>query len=80
MNYSTVTIKGQVTIPAQYRRRLNLKPKSKVKFLLKDSGDLLVQPVRRSIVDYFDLGKKYDLPQVDLDKERELAQDAYVRS
>jgi len=41
---STLTSKGQVTIPAPIRRILRLKPKSKVAFLQKSDGVYLTTP------------------------------------
>ncbi|MGH3545797.1 MAG: AbrB/MazE/SpoVT family DNA-binding domain-containing protein [Mycobacteriales bacterium] len=37
MAVATVTSKGQITIPAQVRRTLRLKPGSRVDFVLTDS-------------------------------------------
>ncbi len=41
---STLTQKGQVTIPAPIRRLLGLKPKSKVAFLQKKDGVHIAVP------------------------------------
>lgn len=41
---STLTIKGQVTVPVQIRRLLGLKPKAKVAFLQKKDGVYLASP------------------------------------
>lgn len=43
---STVSTKGQVTIPARYREELHLEPQDKVRF--RREGDTLVlEPVRK---------------------------------
>lgn len=41
---STLTTKGQVTVPVQIRRILGLKPKAKVAFLQKKDGVYLTTP------------------------------------
>ena len=40
----TVTSKGQITIPAELRARLNLKEGDKLEFYLDRSGRVLVRP------------------------------------
>ena len=42
--FTTVTAKGQVTIPGKLRRALNIKPKDKVAFELVD-GEIHLRPV-----------------------------------
>ena len=41
---STVTVKGQVTIPLEIRKALGLKPRDRVTFVLED-GMARIQPV-----------------------------------
>ena len=43
MDTTKVTTNGQVTIPADFRRLLGLKPGDKVLFLLRDNGDVVVE-------------------------------------
>ncbi len=40
---TTLTIKGQVTIPKQIRDALDLKPGCKINFAVNDSGDVILQ-------------------------------------
>ena len=40
---ATITAKGQVTIPAEIRKALGLKPKDKVAFVLKQ-GEVMLEP------------------------------------
>ncbi len=42
---TTVTSKGQVTIPGELRRALNIKPKDKVAFELVD-GEIRLRPAK----------------------------------
>jgi AbrB family looped-hinge helix DNA binding protein len=48
---STITSKGQVTIPAEVRKHLGLKTKDKVVFLVEEEGAVRLLPPR-----YPDLG------------------------
>lgn len=46
MQYTTtITQKGQATIPAAIRKSLGIKPKSKIVFELKDSFEASIKPV-----------------------------------
>jgi hypothetical protein len=40
---TTLTIKGQVTIPKKIRDALDLQPGCKINFAVNDSGDVLLQ-------------------------------------
>jgi antitoxin PrlF len=46
---STVTSKGQVTIPVEARRRLRILPGTKLEFVIRDDGRLEVIPLSGSI-------------------------------
>lgn len=50
MNQATVTQKGQVTIPAEFRRRFGIEPRTKVSFF-EENGELKIKPA----VNFFDL-------------------------
>lgn len=41
---TTMTSKGQVTIPKRVRDRLGLKPGSKVEFDVNEAGEVIVRP------------------------------------
>jgi antitoxin PrlF len=45
MPTSTLTSKGQVTIPKEVRDRLHLKTGSRLEFLLEPSGRVILQPL-----------------------------------
>lgn len=45
---TTVTSKGQVTIPVEVRRALNIKPRDRVAFELVD-GEVLLRPVKSAV-------------------------------
>ena len=44
MSISTLTSKGQTTIPKAVRRHLGLKPGDKIRFLVEDDGRVVVIP------------------------------------
>ena len=48
---STVTSKGQVTIPVEARRRLHILPGTKLEFVVRPDGRLEVIPMSGSIRD-----------------------------
>ena len=48
---ATVTSKGQVTIPVEARRRLHIRPGTKLEFVVRDDGRLEVILVSGSIND-----------------------------
>ncbi len=46
---STVTSKGQVTIPRKIRRHLGIEPADKVAFVISEGGDVVVRPARVTV-------------------------------
>jgi len=44
MPISSVTSKGQTTIPRKIREHLHLKPGDKVDFIIEDNGRVLLEP------------------------------------
>ena len=48
---SSVTQKGQATIPMAIRRSLGIKPNSKIVFELKENNEVTIKPV----IDFFSL-------------------------
>ena len=48
---STVTTKGQVTIPVEARRKLGIGPGTRLEFVVTDEGTLLVIPRSGSVRD-----------------------------
>ena len=49
MAESTISSKGQITIPIEVRRRLGLATGSRVRFVPTDSGSYEIVPIQRSI-------------------------------
>jgi len=48
---ATLTSKGQLTIPKEVRRRLNLKAGDRLKFIINEKGGIEILPVRVSVKD-----------------------------
>lgn len=46
---STVTSKGQVTIPAEARKKLRIKPETRLRFVVREDGRLEVIPLLESL-------------------------------
>lgn len=83
MARSTLTSKGQVTIPIEIREQLGLEQGSVVEFLLNDDGTCELRPVAGSIQDIKGM-IKWDGPPVtieDMDQAiAEAAMERYMRS
>jgi AbrB family looped-hinge helix DNA binding protein len=48
---TTITSKGQVTIPKPIRDKLGVGPRDRVEFVLRD-GEVVLRPVRRSVLSF----------------------------
>lgn len=48
---TTLTSKGQVTIPKEIRQRMDLKPGDRITFSLLSDGTLVVRPKLRRVAD-----------------------------
>lgn len=49
MAQATITSKGQITIPAEVRRQLNLSAGDKVLFITGDTGEVIMAPATRNV-------------------------------
>lgn len=45
MSLATVSSKGQVTLPSQIRKRLGIRSKDKVQFIIRDN-EIIIKPLR----------------------------------
>lgn len=59
---STVTQKGQVTIPKSVRDNLHLVTGDKIEFVLNDRGEVVIKPVTRKVAEVAGLLSKYKKP------------------
>ncbi len=51
MNTSSLTVKGQATIPAPIRRFLHLRPREKIVFAIVD-GSVVLRNAQKNILDF----------------------------
>jgi len=51
MAEAAITSKGQITIPAEIRKRMNLEPHDKVVFTLLPNGTTVIRAKNRSITE-----------------------------
>ena len=51
MATAAVTSKGQITIPAEVRKKLGLKPGDRVRFVESENGEFIMKPNTGSIMD-----------------------------
>ena len=51
MPTAAVTSKGQITIPAEVRKKLGLKPGDRVRFIEGEHGEYILRPKTGSIMD-----------------------------
>ena len=51
MPAATITSKGQVTLPAEIRRKLGLRPGDRVDFVMDSSGEVRLLPKKRSLLE-----------------------------
>ena len=56
---STMTQKGQVTIPKDVRDSLHLVTGDKVEFVLNDRNEIVIKPVNRKVMEVAGLLSKY---------------------
>jgi AbrB family looped-hinge helix DNA binding protein len=73
---STITDRGQTTIPAEVRKALNLKPRQRVTYQLCDQG-VLVRPETESLMDLAG-SLKSSVARLSKEKAREQARTARV--
>jgi antitoxin PrlF len=51
MATAAITSKGQITIPAEVRKKLGLKPGDRVRFVEGANGEYILKPKTKSIMD-----------------------------
>jgi bifunctional DNA-binding transcriptional regulator/antitoxin component of YhaV-PrlF toxin-antitoxin module len=78
MTYTShITVKGQITIPGIFRKKLRLKKSTKLSLSLDEkTGIILVKP----LPDFFQLAENFKVPaQKDVMKAREFMENNYER-
>ena len=70
---STITQRGQVTLPAEVRRLLGVKPRDRVEFII-DDGQVTVKPARFTAQTAFRSIKPLS-PPIDIEEQIRIAKD-----
>ncbi len=72
MSQSTITSKGQITIPKDVRNILHLESGSKVDFFINDNGEVIMRPLSKTTEDIFGIlssKKRRNVSVKDMDKK-----------
>ncbi len=72
MSQSTITSKGQITIPKDVRDILHLESGSKVDFFINDNGEVIMRPLSKTTEDIFGIlssKKRRNVSVKDMDKK-----------
>lgn len=72
MNISSLTVKGQATIPAPIRKFLHLRPREKIVFAIVD-GSVILRNAQKNILDFkgaFKTNARSLSPKMDTDSVR----------
>jgi AbrB family looped-hinge helix DNA binding protein len=67
---TTMSVKGQVTIPRDVRERLGLQAGDKIAWSLLSNGTVVVRPKTRRLVDLVGMLTRPDQPGVTVDEMR----------
>ena len=59
MSLSTLTSKGQITIPKNLRDLLSIGTGDKLEFIINDQGELVIKPITKKASDVFGKLSKY---------------------
>ena len=70
---TTITSKGQVTVPKAIREQLHLRPGDKLDFLLDEGGGLRVEPVTGSVTQLKGMLPKPERPVTLVEMEEAIA-------
>ncbi|MBU0479971.1 MAG: AbrB/MazE/SpoVT family DNA-binding domain-containing protein [Proteobacteria bacterium] len=67
MALATITTKGQITIPQEVRKSLNLHTGDKLEIIATSEGEALIRPVSRKVDDVFCMLQKSGRKAVSVD-------------
>ncbi|MGI6327362.1 MAG: AbrB/MazE/SpoVT family DNA-binding domain-containing protein [Dethiobacteria bacterium] len=71
---TTVTKKGQVTIPRMVREKLQINSGDKVEFTFNEQGQVVLQPVKTDLNSLYGILAK-ERPELDIEEQRKAARD-----
>jgi bifunctional DNA-binding transcriptional regulator/antitoxin component of YhaV-PrlF toxin-antitoxin module len=69
MTTSTVTDKGQTTVPQTVRDALGIKPRQQIQWMIQDDGTVLVRPQRSALPLFGSLLPKKKIPSRDIERQ-----------
>jgi len=71
---TTVTKKGQVTIPKMVREKLQINSGDKIEFIFNEQGQVILQPVKADLNSLYGILAK-EKPELDIEEQRKAARD-----
>ena len=71
MAASTITSKGQITIPKAVRDALKLNAGDKIEFVVTDKREALIRPISKKVDDVFGILHKPDQKKVSIEEMNE---------
>lgn len=71
---TTVTKKGQVTIPQIVREKLQIRYGDKVEFTFNEQGQVVLQPVKTDLDSLYGILEK-EKPNLDIEEQRKVTRD-----
>lgn len=71
MAASTITSKGQITIPKAVRDALKLNAGDKIEFVVTDKREALIRPISKKVDDVFGILHKPDQKKVSVEEMNE---------
>jgi antitoxin PrlF len=77
MAISTVTSKGQVTIPKKIREKLNLRSGDKLDFRIEDDDSVHIYALARSVEDVFGMFAEKTAQPYSTKEAREIVREAF---
>ncbi len=72
MAQTTITSKGQVTIPKKIRKALKLETGDKIEVIVVDKGEAIIRPVKKKTADVYKKLHKYSEKAIDIDTMHEV--------
>lgn len=75
---TTISTKGQLTIPSQIRDQLGLEPGTKVRFLVDDDGSLVLFPIKGKLDDLYGILSKPGRKALSTDEMKQSFQEAAI--
>ena len=59
MSLSTLTSKGQITIPKSLRKSMSIDTGDKIEFIINEQNEVVIKPITKKAIDVFGQLSKY---------------------